>query len=129
LASRVGIDLVSIDSVSESIERFGDHYLNRIYTEREQQESGGVDGPDAASLAARFAAKEAAVKVLRPAPDDAVGWLDIEVQSVPGAGWTQIELSGRALDLAQSGGLDEWSVSLTHENGYAAAVVAAEVKR
>ena len=73
------------------------------------------------SLAARFAAKEATVKVLRPVgarPD----WRDIEVHR-SSDGWTEIRLFGKAAVLAAEAGIDELAVSLTHEGSTAAAVV------
>jgi holo-[acyl-carrier protein] synthase len=122
---RIGIDLVSITAVEEAIAQFADRYLERIYTPRELSDCSGPDGPDAARLAARFAAKEAALKVLRPRRDQAVPWLSIEVRRTDD-GWPELVLLGTAAELAQTAVLDEWSVSLTHENGYASAVVVAE---
>ena len=92
---RVGIDLVSVSDVAESVERFGDQYVRRIFTPHEVDTAVTVAGrwptrgdrpgpPEHAplysyeSMAARFAAKEATVKVLRPVgarPE----WRDIEV--------------------------------------------------
>jgi holo-[acyl-carrier protein] synthase len=127
---RIGIDLVSVASVQESIDRYADRYLHRVYTERELSDCTGADGLDAARLAARFAAKEAAVKVLRPAPDVAVPWSAIEVRRPDGGGgWVELVLREPAQSLAQSARLDGWSVSLSHENGYASAVVAAELPK
>jgi holo-[acyl-carrier protein] synthase len=124
---RVGIDLVSIEAVEQSIARFADRYLERVYTEQELADCAGADGPDASRLAARFAAKEAAIKVLRPANGQAVPWRDIEITRAEG-GWAEIGLRGPAAELAQVAVLDEWAVSLTHENGYAAAVVFATAR-
>jgi holo-[acyl-carrier protein] synthase len=124
---RVGIDLVSVAAVEQSLEQFAERYLERIYSAREIGESAGSDGPDPARLAARFAAKEAAIKVLRPATDQPVPWRSIEVRRSPG-GWPELALDGAAAELAEAAGLDGWSMSLTHENGYACAVVLAEVR-
>jgi holo-[acyl-carrier protein] synthase len=114
---RVGIDLVEVDAVRESIRVHQDRYLRRIYTERELADSRGR--PE--SLAARFAAKEAALKVLRH-EDEPVPWSAIEVMREPG-GRTALRLSGRAAELA--GGIDQIAVSLTHEGPFASAVVVA----
>ena len=59
---RVGTDLTCVADVASSIERFGDRYLRRLFTDHELDATGGA--PE--RLAARFAAKEATVKVLRP---------------------------------------------------------------
>ena len=125
---RVGIDLVSVGSVQESVRTHAGRYLQRVYTEREVSDcrTGDGDAVDAQRLAARFAAKEAAIKVLRPR-DEAVPWSSIEVRRDPG-GWVDLELSGAAAALAHRAGLDGWAVSLTHEDGYASAVVVAEVR-
>jgi holo-[acyl-carrier protein] synthase len=64
---RVGTDLVNVDEVAASIERFGDRYLSRIFTSQETAACSGPNGPSAERLAARFAAKESVVKVLQPA--------------------------------------------------------------
>jgi holo-[acyl-carrier protein] synthase len=126
---RVGVDLVPVVDVAESVRRFGARYLDRIFTPHEvdccrranARTSQAASGYSAESLAARFAAKEATVKVLRPAgfrPD----WRSIEVRRVSG-GWCEIHLSGLAATLAADAGIDELEVSLTHESMVAVAVV------
>jgi len=122
---RVGIDLVEIGSVRESVERFGREYLERVYTPREVADSSGESGVEPARLAARFAAKEATLKVLRPAPDEAVPWRSIEVVRAPG-GWVELELHDAAAALAAKAGVTELGVSLTHERDYASAAVVAQ---
>jgi holo-[acyl-carrier protein] synthase len=127
-AIRVGVDLVAVADVIESVERFGDRYVQRIFTPHEIACCRSDLGPrDSAvrysfeSLAARFAAKEATVKVLRPVgprPE----WRAIEVFRAEG-GWCEIRLRGRASALADLAGIDRWAVSLTHEASMAAAVV------
>jgi holo-[acyl-carrier protein] synthase len=74
-------------------------------------------------LAARFAAKEAALKVLRP-EGHRPEWRSLEVLRHPG-GWCTMALSGHAAELAAQAGIGELAVSLTHEDGIAAAVVVA----
>jgi holo-[acyl-carrier protein] synthase len=121
---RVGIDLVSVDAVRESIQTHAQHYLERIYTERELEECTTAGSIDPERLAARFAAKEAALKVLRPG-DVGLSLRAIEVRRDPG-GWVELELSGVARTLATDSGLSNFALSITHEAGYAAAVVIAE---
>lgn len=122
------MDLVSIDEVAESVRRFGDRYLERIYTpheidtcRRRPVADGNSDALIARSLAARFAAKEAVMKVLRPVGVQ-LDWRSIEVHQMTG-GWCEIRLSGQAAAMAAESGIDELVVSLTHEVSTAGAVV------
>lgn len=121
---KVGIDLVSIEAVEESIRVHASRYLGRVYTAGELHDCSSPAGaPDAASLAARFAAKEAAMKVLR-AGDEALPWRSIGVRR-DRFGGPLIELTGAAAELADRRGIDDFEVSLTHEGPFAAAVVIA----
>jgi holo-[acyl-carrier protein] synthase len=117
----VGIDLVDIDEVAHSIDTLGDAYLERLFTARERASCTGSPRTRAASFAARFAAKEAACKVLAPngpRPE----WRSIEVVRLP-HGACELHLHGTAAALAEAVGLGSFSVSLTHEANLAAAVV------
>ncbi len=123
---RVGIDLVAVDEVAESVARFGDRYVHRIFTDHEiscciyaDDETGTSYVME--SLAARFAAKEAVLKVLRPV-EVQPPWRSIELHRMAG-GWSEIHLSGQASELASRAGIGELSVSLSHEANLAAAVV------
>jgi len=121
---RVGVDLISIDDVAASLERFGDRYRRRLFTDHELETCGDRHGEGAAGLAARFAAKEAALKVLRPVgtrPE----WRSIEVRRHPD-GWCEMQLHGEAARLAREAGIERMAVSLSHEGAMAAAVVVAE---
>jgi holo-[acyl-carrier protein] synthase len=122
---RVGIDLVRVSAVREAFAQHGERYLQRVFTEREVADCGGPGRPDLLRLAARFAAKEAALKALR-AGDAAVPWPAVEV--VRGEdGAPELELHGVAADLAAAAGIAGLAVSLTHEDEYASAVVVAEM--
>jgi holo-[acyl-carrier protein] synthase len=119
---RVGIDLVKAATVAEAIAEHGDRYLERVYTADERANCTGPDGrPDPLRLAARFAAKEAAAKVLLTG-DDALPWATIEVVRNAGGAPT-LRLHGEAQELAEKAGLTELALSFTHEDEYAAAVV------
>ena len=118
---RVGIDLVDVDQVESAIAAHGDRYLRRVYTDREVADCGGFEAPSAERLAARFAAKEAAFKALRLG--DVLPFHDIEVVRSPD-GAPELALHGRAAGVAAVLGAEDLSVSLTHERGLAAAVVA-----
>lgn len=120
---RVGTDLVAVDSVRESLSAHAEHYLRRIYTDREVEDCTTPNGLDPERLAARFAAKEATLKVLRP-DDQGMPWTEIEVRRAP-SGWVALELSGAAAALAAEAGLSELALSISHEGGFASAVVIA----
>jgi holo-[acyl-carrier protein] synthase len=119
---RVGIDTVAVAAVQAALDAHGDRYLERVYTPREVADCGG----DPERLAARFAAKEAALKALR-AGDGGVPWDSVEVRRDP-SGFTDLALSGAAAALAERSGIGALAVSLTHEAGLASAVVVGEVK-
>jgi len=127
MSLRVGLDLVSVETVRESLEVHGRRYLERVYTASEVADCRADDRVDPQRLAARFAVKEAALKVLRVTEDDAVPWTTVEVRRDDG-GWVSVLLTGRAAELAQAAGIKELAVSLTHERGCAAAVVIAEIE-
>lgn len=114
---------MSVESVRDAIDAHGDHYLRRVYTERELLDCSTTAGVDAERLAARFAAKEAALKVLRPS-DRGVRLSSIEVHR-NAAGWVDLALMGRAAELAAEAGVTELTLSIAHEGGFACAVVVA----
>lgn len=116
---RVGVDVTAIAEVAEAVATFGDRYLHRLFTRHEIESCQGAP----ASLAARFAAKEAVVKVLEPS-GARPPWRDIEVVRRPD-GACRLHLHGRAASLASERGVGPMSVSLSHEAGMAVAVVAA----
>jgi holo-[acyl-carrier protein] synthase len=122
---RVGIDIVSVDSVRQSIEDHAERYLERVYTERELADCSTPAGIDPERLAARFAAKEAALKVLRPG-DVGLSLRAIELRRDP-HGWVELKLSAAAAALASDSGVSNFAVSITHEGGFASAVVVADL--
>jgi holo-[acyl-carrier protein] synthase len=121
----VGTDLIAVESVAESIRRFGERYLSRVYTSRERKYCATAGGDSASHFAARFAAKEAVMKVLRPTKAEALTWKSIEVvRSANGA--CSVRLHGTARKLALCAGLSAFAISLSHEDRYATAVAVAE---
>jgi holo-[acyl-carrier protein] synthase len=120
---RVGVDLVSVEQVRESIDAHGERYTRFVYTERELADCTTEHGVDVARLAARFAAKEAALKALAPG-DEGIQFSSIEVLRGK-AGAVELVLSGRAAELAARAGVSELALSMTHEAGFACAVVVA----
>jgi holo-[acyl-carrier protein] synthase len=124
MARRIGIGLVPVDTVRESIDEHGARYLNRFYTERELRDCNHDEHLVPQRLAARFAAKEAVLKVLRPT--EAISWRNIDVvRHEPG--WVTVELEGHAAALAMQARLTDFELSITHADAYAAAVVIAEL--
>ena len=115
----VGVDLLEVERVELSLERFGQRFLDRVFTEREQQYCNGR----AQSLAARFAAKEAVGKALGTGLGDA-GWHEIEIVNEEN-GRPFLLLHGAAQDLARQQGLNNWTVSLSHTETHAIGMVVA----
>jgi holo-[acyl-carrier protein] synthase len=125
--TRVGIDLVRVSRIAESLELFGAQFLRRVFTETEIAYATSTPALTAERLAARFAAKEATVKALGFA-DDGVGWREIEIERQP-SGACDLVLHGAALEVARQRGVEDLSVSLSHEGDYATAVVLATYQR
>lgn len=120
---QVGIDLVQISRVQQSIDHFGARFIERVFTEHEATYASAALALQSERLAARFAAKEAALKALGLA-GKGVGWRDMEVFRHPD-GQCQLRLHARAADMATRLGLLQVALSLSHDGGYASAIVAA----
>jgi holo-[acyl-carrier protein] synthase len=120
----IGTDLIEIDRIQQSLDRFGGRFLERIYTPGEIAYCMAKKSC-AESLAARFAAKEAAAKALGTGISRGVGWREIEVRRAPGQRPT-LHLTGRAAEWAARLGGGHLSLSLTHTRGLAMAVVILE---
>jgi phosphopantetheine--protein transferase-like protein len=121
---RVGIDLVDVTQVADSVTRFGPRYLNRVFTGHELDCARRGSTFDPQSLAARFAAKEATIKVLRPTGAQPA-WHSIELRRQP-SGSCEMALTGTAAALAEAEGITSLAVSVTHEATLAASVVVAQ---
>jgi holo-[acyl-carrier protein] synthase len=122
----VGIDLVQISQIVASMDRFGSRFLERIFTADEIRDCGQSAHLAAGRYAARFAAKEATMKVLRPA-DEALPFRSIEVRHGAGA-VPEIVLHDRAKAMAVRAGVRSLALSLSHEADYATAIVVAELE-
>jgi holo-[acyl-carrier protein] synthase len=120
----IGTDLLEIARIAQSIDRFGERFLARVFTQRETAYCLRKK-PAAESFAARFAAKEAAAKALGTGISRGVSWLDLEVGREPG-GRPTMELSGRAAERARELGVARVSLSLTHSRQFALAFVVME---
>lgn len=123
MSLRVGTDLVAIATVADSLRGpHRDHYLERIYTSRELDDCRGPSGRvEPERLAARFAAKEAAIKAL-PGGGDGVRLTQIELVK-DASGSVDLVLSGRAAELFDETGGSQIAVSVSHEAGFATATV------
>ncbi len=120
----LGIDLAELDRIAASLERFGDRFLDKVLTPAE------LDGlPPAGSripyVAARFAAKEAALKALGTGMAEGITLKDIEVERLA-SGQPLLRLHGRALERAEAMGARYFHLSLTHSRSTAGAVVILE---
>jgi len=120
----VGGDLVRVRDIAASISRFGDRYTRRVFTEGEIRYCEQHPQLTVERFAARFAAKEATMKALRPSATDGVAWQSIEVQATVD-GWCEIVLHGAAAALAQRRGIDWLTLTMSHEHEYATATVVA----
>jgi holo-[acyl-carrier protein] synthase len=114
-----GIDIVEITRLASAIEDHGENFLNRIFTPGELLEVGDKT----ASLAARFAAKEAVAKALGTGIGP-INWKEIEILRGT-AGKPELFLNGQAAVIADKLRLDKWSISLSHSHTYAIAVAVA----
>ena len=115
----IGIDVVETARVQSSIDEFGERFLNRIFTEAEQ-EYCNKHQRSVLHYAARFAAKEAVSKALGTGIGKDVSFTDIEVVKKP-SGEPNIELNGNAALFAKKNGIELIKISLTHAEHYAAA--------
>lgn len=114
-----GVDLIEVDRLEKAIERHGERFLKRIFTEQELAQLKD----NLPSLAARWAAKEAVAKALATGIGD-VSWQEIEILRGPSRE-PVLNLYGAALRLAEERGIQNWSVSLSHTEGHALAMVVA----
>ena len=119
-----GIDLVEIHRIQHSVDRFGERFLNKVYTAAEQAYCLRKRNA-AESLAARFAAKEAGAKALGTGMSHGVTWVEIEVVRLPG-GRPTLRFHGRAQAMAQRLRVERANLSLTHTKDLAMASVVLE---
>ncbi len=116
MSVRVGVDIVEVERIAQALREHGEHFIQKIFTEREAAYCRGKKSPN--SWAARFAAKEATAKALRVA-GRVPRWTDVEVV-MDDYGRPALQLSGVAAELAAGARLE---VSLSHSHHYAVAMV------
>ena len=119
-----GIDLTEIGRIQQSMDRYGQRFLDHVYTAAEQayclRRRKSVE-----SFAARFAAKEAGAKALGTGISHGVSWLEIEVVRQPG-GRPTLHFHGRAAEIAARLGAARAALSITHTTALAMASVVLE---
>lgn len=120
----LGTDLIEIERVQQSLDRFGERFMQKIFTEGEiaycQRKKQAAE-----SFASRFAAKEATAKALGTGISRGIAWKEIEVRREAGERPT-LHLNGRAAERAAAMGVRHFHLSLTHSREVAMAVVIAE---
>jgi holo-[acyl-carrier protein] synthase len=114
--TELGIDIIKVERIKATLERFGPRFSNRVLTPAEQRYVRGR--PE--TMAGRWAAKEAVSKVLGLGVRG-IGWRDIEVERLP-TGQPAVRLHGRAAARAEQLGMGRIAVSISHESDYAVAI-------
>lgn len=119
----MGTDIVYIPRIQAAVDRFGDRFLQRVYTLTEQHDCGYAQAPPSRPainrLAGRWAAKEAVAKALGTGWQG-VGFTDIEIRRQP-SGATAVYLHQRGAAVAAAWGEGQWQLSLSHDGNYAIA--------
>ena len=114
--TELGIDIIKVDRIRASIERFGERFSRRVLTTSEQR----YVRMRPETFAGRWAAKEAVSKVLGLGVRG-IGWKDIEVERLP-TGQPSVRLHGRAAARAEQLGMERIALSISHESDYAVAI-------
>ena len=115
-----GVDIIEIGRIRGIVERWGERFLNRVYTKEELEFCRGSSG----RLAMRFAGKEAVMKALGTGAKG-VGWKEIEILSER-SGKPTVQLYGKALNKATSLGIKSLAISLSDSKENAIAFVVGE---
>jgi holo-[acyl-carrier protein] synthase len=119
-----GIDITEVPRIAATMARFGERFLHRIFTEGEIRYCDSKANR-AERYAARFAAKEAAMKAIGTGWNHGVTWRDVEVSRMPG-GRPTIIFHGKAAEFAANLGAKQVALSLTHTAEHAIAQVILE---
>ncbi len=118
-----GIDVVEIDRIQRMIDDHADRFLERCFTPEERFHGEG-GRRYAEHIAARFAAKEAAMKALGTGLSSGISWTDFSIHA-EATGKPRLIVAGVAAQLAWHHSIHEWHVSLSHTDGIAMASVIA----
>ena len=120
----IGVDVIQVARLVQSLERFGERMEKRLFTDGERAYCRTHKDP-LPHLAARFAAKEATSKALGTGMSGGVGWTQIEVLQ-PGGRVPELKLTGKALERYQAMGCSRSHLTLSHDGGLAIACVVLE---
>jgi holo-[acyl-carrier protein] synthase len=120
----IGVDLVECDRIQHSVDRFGEKFLRRVFTDGEIEYSMSMKFP-ARHLAARFAAKEAVSKAFGTGIGKAMGWRNIDIRKKK-SGEPFLVFSGPAQELATKRGVTSAMITLSHTDRHAMACVVLE---
>ena len=120
----IGVDLVECSRIQHSLDRFGERFLHRVFTDGEIAYSNSMKFP-ARHLAARFAAKEAISKAFGTGIGQSMGWRDIDVQKKQ-SGEPFLVLTGGAEALARERGITNALITLSHTDQHAVAMIVLE---
>ena len=110
----VGIDIIEIDRIKDSVEKFGEHFLNKIYTESELKYCLNKNSKYQ-HLAARFAAKEAVYKALTTGWHEIATWQDIEIFNEPN-GMPRVKFKGKLESFLSDN--KNLKISISHSRDY-----------
>jgi len=114
----IGTDLIEVSRVARTYERFGDRFLERLFTPQEREYCmARIDF--VCALAGRFAAKEAVVKALSPTAPMGLAYRDVAIRA--DGNRPKVTLTGVAAALAAERGVEDVMVTISHEKGYAVA--------
>ncbi len=114
-----GIDLVDCPRIEQMIDRHGERFINRVFTEAEQAYADS-NRNNVEKLAGRFAAKEAILKLMGTGWRGKIAWTDIEVKN-DDAGRPEVTLAGEVKKIADKLGIEHISISITHTANFAIA--------
>jgi holo-[acyl-carrier protein] synthase len=120
----VGVDIIETERIEHSLERFGERFLQRVFTDGEIAYCQSMKYP-ARHFAARFAAKEAVSKAFGTGIGKSMGWRDIDVRKKT-SGEPFVVLDGGAKSLAADRNVRGVWISLSHTNHHAVAMIALE---
>ncbi|HPS54494.1 MAG TPA: holo-ACP synthase [Sedimentisphaerales bacterium] len=112
-----GIDLVDFPRIEKMVERHGDHFLKKVFTEKEacyaEKNKNYIE-----KLAGRFAAKEAVLKLIGTGWRGKIAWTDIEVVNDT-LGRPDVVITGEVKKLVEQSGIEQITISITHTANFA----------
>ncbi len=115
----IGTDIIEVLRIAQMIERHGDLFMRRVYTDWEIEYCNARKAA-VQHFAGRWAAKEAILKALGTGWAKGIHWVDLEVRNEPG-GEPRVALGGRAREIAEELGIRQLSISISHCRHFATA--------